>query len=77
MKKLNLTRIALAVMRLSACVDDGDDGTNGTNGSSSLIVQSPLLTGDVNCPNSGVKIDSGIDADASGTLESAEISATE
>tara|TARA_R110001632_G_scaffold189881_2_gene310429 strand:- start:8013 stop:9896 length:1884 start_codon:yes stop_codon:yes gene_type:complete len=77
MKKLNLTLIALAVMGLSACVDDGDDGTNGTNGSSSLIVQSPLLTGDVNCPNSGVKIDSGIDADASGTLESAEISATE
>ena len=77
MKNVNLSLIALAVMGLTACVDDGDDGTNGSNGTSSLIVQTALATGDVNCPNSGVQIESGIDADASGTLESTEINATE
>ena len=69
MKNLKLSLIALAVMGLSAC--DGDDGTNGTDGSNgvnSLIVQTALAAGDANCPNSGVQIDSGIDADSSGTL---------
>ncbi|MDO6558445.1 alkaline phosphatase [Paraglaciecola chathamensis] len=78
MKNLKLSLIALAVMGLSAC--DGDDGTNGTDGSNgvnSLIVQTALAAGDANCPNSGVQIDSGIDADSSGTLESSEIDSTE
>jgi alkaline phosphatase len=60
----------------------GQDGTNGTNGqdgstgSTSLTVQTNLIIGDTNCPNSGVKFDSGIDADTSGTLEPSEISST-
>ncbi|MCC4834518.1 alkaline phosphatase [Shewanella sp. 10N.7] len=88
MKNLNLSLVALAVIGLSAC-SDGDDGANGTNGtdgtngadgsngSTSLIVQTALAIGDANCPNSGVQIDSGIDADSDGALQTAEITATE
>jgi alkaline phosphatase len=57
----------------------GQDGTNGQDGSAgttSLVVQTNLLIGDTNCPNSGVKFDSGIDADMSGTLEPSEITST-
>lgn len=78
MKTLNLTLIAVAVMGLSACDgDDGKNGTDGSNGVNSLIVQTALPTGDANCPNSGVQIDSGIDADANGTLETTEIDSTQ
>jgi alkaline phosphatase len=86
MKNLKLTLVAMAVMGLSACMDDGDNGTNGSNGSNgtngsngltSVVLQTNLAVGNINCPNSGVQIDSGLDTDANGTLESSEISATE
>lgn len=83
MKNVKLTLIAMAVMGLSACMDDGKDGTNGVNGTdgnnglNSLVRQTNLAVGNANCPNSGVQIDSGIDADASDTLESTEITTTE
>ncbi|MDO6641016.1 alkaline phosphatase [Shewanella sp. 5_MG-2023] len=82
MKNLNLSLVALAVMGLSACSDgddgsNGADGSNGSNGSTSLIVQTALAIGDANCPNSGVQIDSGIDTDSDGELQSTEVTATE
>ena len=83
MKTLKLTMIAMAVMGLSACMDDGNDGTNGSdgangsNGLTSLVLQTNLAVGHANCPNSGVQIDSGLDADANGTLDSSEITSTD
>ena len=88
MKKLRLSAIALAILGLTSCSDgdngvngvngvNGNNGTDGTNGLNSLVVQTVLAIGDTNCPNSGVKIDSGLDSDANGNLETAEITATE
>ncbi|WP_394130519.1 alkaline phosphatase [Shewanella maritima] len=91
MKKLQLTLIATAIMGLSAC-SDGDDGANGTNGIdggnglngndgsnglNSLVLQTALAMGNTHCPNSGVQIDSGLDSNADGTLQTGEITATE
>lgn len=85
MKLFKLSIVALAVAGLSACSLEGDDGVDGTNGVdgadgsnglNSLIVQTALEQGDTNCPNSGTQIDSGIDADADGSLSSDEISST-
>lgn len=82
---LNKTAIALSVaMLLSAC--DGDDGATGPAGSqgpqgqdgqTSLIEQTSLPVGNENCPNSGVQIDSGLDADNDGSLSEGEISQSE
>lgn len=82
MKTLRLSAIAVAILGLASCSDgnngvDGNNGTDGTNGLNSLVVQTVLAIGDTNCPNSGLKIDSGLDSDASGNLETAEITATE
>ncbi|KXJ61323.1 MAG: alkaline phosphatase [Alteromonas sp. Nap_26] len=64
---------------------DGQDGTNGTdgtngqdgsNGLNSLTVQTNLAIGDANCPNSGVRIDSGLDTDGNGELAESEITST-
>jgi len=49
---------------------------DGQNGLTSLTVQTELAVGDANCPNSGVRIDSGLDADADGTLADSEITST-
>lgn len=91
MKNMKLSLIAIAVFGLNGCFLEGDDGTNGANGvagingadgqdgatgTSSLVVQTNLTIGDINCPNSGVKFDSGIDADLSGILEPSEITST-
>ncbi|MFT6088104.1 MAG: alkaline phosphatase [Glaciecola sp.] len=57
----------------------GQNGTNGQDGSAgntSLLLQTNLIIGDINCPNSGVRFDSGIDVDTSGTLEPSEITST-
>lgn len=86
MIKFKLSLIAAALLSLTACVDDGDDGSNGTNGTNgsdgsnglnSLVIQTPLAVGNVNCPNSGVQIDTGLDADANGSLASTEITSTQ
>ena len=55
---------------------DGSNGADGANGSNSLTVQTQLPEGDVNCPNSGVRIDSGLDTDNDGTLSDSEITST-
>ncbi len=55
-------------------VCNGANGS-GTNGLVSLVATSDELAG-ANCPGGGVKIDSGLDANANGTLDASEISAT-
>ena len=50
----------------------GANGSDGQNGLTSLTVQTELAVGDANCPNSGIRIDSGLDADADGTLGDSE-----
>jgi alkaline phosphatase len=77
MTNVKLTLIAMAVMGLAACGDDGDNGINGNNGLTSLIVQTSLPVGNTYCPNSGLQLDSGVDANADGSLKASEISATE
>ncbi len=79
------TAIAIAmVCTLSAC-DDGDDGApgaagtpgaQGASGLNSLIDQIQLATGDSNCPNGGLQVNSGLDDDSDGTLSDAEVDET-
>ncbi|MEQ3639302.1 MAG: alkaline phosphatase [Alteromonas sp.] len=85
MNVFKLSLIAVAIAGLSACSLEGDDGqdgvdgaagADGSNGVSSLTVQTELAVGDANCPNSGVRIDSGLDSDSDGTLAEAEITST-
>ena len=85
MNLFKLSVIAVAVAGLSACSLEGDDGSDGApgadgsdgqNGLTSLTVQTELAVGDANCPNSGIRIDSGLDADADGTLGDSEITST-
>ncbi len=85
MNLFKLSIIAVAVAGLSACSLEGDDGNDGApgadgadgqNGLTSLTVQTELAVGDANCPNSGIRIDSGLDADADGTLGDSEITST-
>ena len=85
MNLFKLSIIAVAVAGLSGCSLEGDDGndgapgadgTDGQNGLTSLTVQTELAVGDANCPNSGVRIDSGLDADADGSLGESEITST-
>ncbi len=85
MNFFKLSIIAVAVAGLSACSLEGDDGndgapgvdgTDGQNGLTSLTVQTELAVGDANCPNSGVRIDSGLDSDNDGNLADSEITST-
>jgi hypothetical protein len=58
---------------------NGDDGRSGKMGSqgepgpASLVTQTNLGAGDMDCFNGGVRIDSGVDEDGSGTLDAEEI----
>lgn len=83
MNKFKMTLTAFTISTLFGCVDDGDNGTNGVdgangnNGLNSLVMQTALDVGNDNCRNGGVQIDSGLDSDSNGTLNAAEITATE
>lgn len=73
--------ISLSVIALlTACSgDDGADGTNGENGSNglnSLVNHQTLAFGSSDCSFGGLKITSGLDADADGTLAESEIENT-
>lgn len=63
--------------------EPGSNGSNGSDGLTALINITSLPVGDVNCPNGGYQVDSGLDLDSSGTLDSLngngdnEITATE
>ena len=77
-KRLPLAGAILASLLLSAC--NGDDGTNGEqgdNGLNSLVKVTPLSIGDANCPASGQRIDTGLDANRNGKLEETEIDAAQ
>ncbi|MBA6225929.1 alkaline phosphatase [Colwellia sp. MB02u-18] len=75
----NLSLAVLAV--LAGCGgDDGSNGSNGIDGESafnSLVSQTLLNVGHAQCLNGGVKIDSGVDDDSSGVLDTNEVDATE
>ena len=53
----------------------GSDGTDGTNGKNSLISTTTESSG-ANCTTGGLKIQSGLDSDVDGVLDSAEVTAT-
>lgn len=81
MKVFRLSIIAIAITGLSGCLegDDGKAGAPGQDGSpgiSSLTTQTDLPVGDDNCPNSGVRFDSGQDTNADGSLDESEITET-
>ena len=90
MKAIQLSKAAVAlsmVFALTACDGDdgatgpagaaGTDGQQGPAGATSLVLQTPLATGNVHCPTSGVQIDSGVDTNGDGALSDAEITQTE
>jgi hypothetical protein len=73
--KIKILAAAIAVaVSLSACT--GSDGENGKDGISSLVSQTALLSGDANCFQGGVRIDSGLDLNGDSTLDSNEIRET-
>jgi alkaline phosphatase len=88
MKLLKLSIIAMAISALTACTLDGDKGPEGAQGAqgtpgaqgaaglNSLTVQSNLAVSDSNCRNGGVQLQSGLDANANGTLDTSEVSQT-
>ena len=91
MNKFTLALMTAAIVGLTACGDDGKNGRNGLdgqdgqngqngqdgqNGLNSLITQTALAVGDSNCPSGGTRIDSGLDSNANGELDSSEITAT-
>lgn len=80
MKTLKILSLAVLTALAGCDGDDGKDGSNGTNGVNgvnSLISQTMLAVGHEQCLNGGIQVDSGIDDDNSGVLESGEIDATE
>ncbi|MGY3793066.1 DUF7151 family protein [Aquimarina sp. 433] len=60
---------------LNSC-SDGEDGISGQNGLNSLIETIGEPAG-INCENGGIKIESGLDTNANGSLETNEIISTE
>ncbi|MBX5480804.1 MAG: hypothetical protein IRZ16_02980, partial [Myxococcaceae bacterium] len=56
-------------------VCNGADGTNGTNGLTALAATSSEPAG-ANCPNGGTKLQFGLDDDADGVLDPAEVDST-
>ncbi len=81
MQKIVLTTAIMAALALASC-DDGKDGAPGatglagSNGLNSLIKQTSLAAGDQNCPGGGAQIDSGLDSNNDGTLQSNEVTQT-
>ena len=53
----------------------GSDGTDGTNGKNSLISTTTESSG-ANCTTGGLKVQSGLDSDEDGVLDSTEVTAT-
>ncbi len=55
---------------------NGSNGQNGTNGQNSLVKLSNEASG-TNCPNGGVKVESGLDANTNNVLDNNEVSDTQ
>ncbi len=65
--------IMTIIISLTGCSpEDGMDGLNGTNGFNSLVRTIIELPG-INCSNGGFKIETGLDINSNGVLESNEI----
>lgn len=85
MQRLKTVLVALAPLLAIHCTGetgpagqngaDGMNGMNGTNGTSSLVSITDEPAG-TNCANGGVKIESGLDDNANGTLDADEVDAT-
>jgi hypothetical protein len=76
----HIRKIALAlaaVLLLTACDgDDGDDGAAGADGLNSLTNTVEIPVGDEQCPGGGLVLESGLDANRNGLLDSDEIQST-
>ena len=72
--------VAAAGALLGACDGDdgrdGKDGTAGAKGLNSVIAQTVLPRGDKNCSAGGTRVDSGIDDNGNGVLDSGEVDAS-
>lgn len=81
MKKILMLSSAIAAITLTGCSGDdgnnGSDGANGSNGLNSLISQTTLAAGNANCVTGGVQIDTGLDDNANGVLDAAEVDSTQ
>ncbi|WP_196138729.1 alkaline phosphatase [Aliikangiella sp. G2MR2-5] len=71
MSYFKLSTVAVVASLMLGCVEDGSDGLN------SLVNQSQLEIGNEFCRNGGLQVDSGVDMDANGILDSGEIESTE
>ncbi len=74
--KLSLLILALTAVLAGCDGDDGQDGLDGVNGATSLINQTQLAVGNEQCRNGGVQVDSGLDSNSNGLLDSSEVTAT-
>lgn len=76
----HIRKIALAlsaVLLLTACDgDDGDDGAAGSDGLNSLTNTVEIPVGDEQCPGGGLVLESGLDANRNGLLDSDEVQST-
>jgi alkaline phosphatase len=80
MKTVKTLSLAMLAVLVGCGGDDGSNGSNGIDGESafnSLVSQTLLKVGHAQCLNGGVKIDSGVDDNSSGVLDTNEVDATE
>jgi alkaline phosphatase len=80
MKTVKTLSLAVLAVLAGCGGDDGSNGSNGIDGESafnSLVSQTLLKVGHAQCLNGGVRIDSGVDDDSSGVLDTNEVDATE
>ncbi|ADV50283.1 hypothetical protein I2486_14870 [Cellulophaga sp. E16_2] len=75
MKKVNLLYFILSILFIACEGDQGSTGSQGSNGSTSLINITDEAPGS-NCDNGGLKIETGLDSNANGILESNEVQNT-
>ncbi|WP_045857625.1 alkaline phosphatase [Teredinibacter purpureus] len=71
MNNVKIALLSAVIVSLVAC--SGDDGRNGDN---TLIDKTTLELGDSHCPAGGLQIDTGLDTNANGSLDSSELADT-
>jgi hypothetical protein len=57
--------------------NNGDNKDNASNNPSTAVLTALILPGDADCPNGGILIETGVDENANGVLDSNEIDASE
>ena len=70
---LQAMMMAAMATGLAACGADGDDGKDGANGTTSLTSTTVVAVGSAECANGGTVVSTGMDDNANGVLDSAEI----